>query len=900
MKTLSTKRILLICFALIFAVVTGLFATLCYRSAYAVENPDGIVVYDEEEGEGGDEGEGETGEGGDEGEGETGGDTDDNTGDEGGVKIPDGSAIAPPKPGESGGYNPDPGVDLIVQVGKLVVRVDDWRRPVTFDSEAVINPNPYGDYDNDFTEKVRALVSSKDVISYSIWDMDGNPVTDTATLPAGSTYFIHLDLNPKYKNSIQIDFADGVERSLAGQIGFPATETLEAYPKPSPLRFECEFDGNPVDLKKRFLDDLMAGRDEYLTIVESESDAFVQNTAGEFHFRIAFRQDAKLYWEGTTNNDRSALDVVVVVKPMELPTDGIDFGEIFYTGLKIDISDIIASYEQFKGYVIGEKSVTSIIVAENVGEYEVKLVIKPEYANSVKWAGGVTSVTVKWNILQTTISGEWETYGAYGIMNIVSDIYKGGDAKAIKYIYTDLTTGETVTKLDQVGHRYKVEVVLINENLVFTEDTDLSYEFTLEHEIVTLSRPVIENAELVFDGTDLTFKVTIDGEDITSDKFADMIEIVLDEDGVGLTQKDAGEYTVIIRLKEGVFWTDEEGGYFTNDERLTFKIKATELDVTWNYDTGIPTYKSGYTGNGYASIVKCVYTDELGNEVSLADMVVGGKYRATLTLIDTNNFIWSASAVTSIEFELKVAFETINVPYFEVSFDFTGSIIKNYPAGWDDIKDKVTIQQGSFEQKNAGKYEVFVQVKEGFIWKGSNAEGVYVAGDTVVFTFTIERAVLKGVWQDNGKVRFTSSFIGTDDDYDAIVEYIYTDAEGNVYYDVRDLKAGVSYTASVRLREGMEVNFDASQLPADKLITYTPDSVTNNDGIPWWVWLLIGLFFLILIIILIVILILKKRNKDDEYDDYYGDEYYGDEAIDGEEGEGDGEGEADYGDGGEY
>ena len=915
MKTLSTKKLLIICLTLIFAVVTGLFATLCYRSAYAVGNPDGIAVYDgegtegedpgennnpgegEDPGENNNPGEGEDpGENNNPGEGEDPGDNnnpgegedpgDNNNPGEGenpGTNRPGDENIAPPQlddPVE----NPDPVIELITKVDKLVVRVIDWRRPVTPTSEAVIDVNPYGQYDADFVSKVTALMSNKDVISYSVWDMDGEPVEDLAKLPAGSTYFIHLDLNAKYKNSIEIEFAAGVERSLAGQIGFPDTETLEPFPKLSPLVFVHEYDGTPVNIKDKFLSGLMADKSEYLVIVESESDDFVQNGAGEFHYRIAFKTDAKLYWEGTSK-DRSALDVIVTVKPMVIPTEGIDFGEIFYTGLKIDISDLIAGYEQFKGYVIGQKvsigAENSGTVGENVGEYEVKLVIKPEFADSVKWEGAVDFVIAKWYILQTTISGEWDTYGQYGIMNIVSDIYKGGDGKAIKYTYTDLTTGEKVTKLDQVGHQYRVEVELINEeNLKFTDDTQLWYEFTLEHEIVTLNKPVIDVTEQEFNGSDLTFKVTIDGIDITDAQFKDQIEIVLDE-GDALTQREAGEYTVIIRLKEGVFWTTEEGGYFTNDERLTFTIKPTTLNVEWNYETGIPAYSSKYVGKDYTTIVKCVYTDELGNEVSLADMVVGGKYRATLTLLDSNNFTWKAGALTSIEFELKVLLEKIDVPDFDISFDFTGNIIKNYPAGWDDIKDKVEIVEGSFEQTNAGTYEVFVKVKTGFIWNGANGEGVYVAGDTVVFTFTINRAVLKGEWQDNGKVNFSGSFTGK---YDDVVEYTYTDENGNVYHSVDELTEGVTYTASVKLKEGMENNFDASQLPADKLITYKADK--EEGGIPWWVWLIIGAAVLLLIIIIIIIIIVKKRKKDDEYDDYYGDEYYGDE-----EGEGD-----DYGD----
>lgn len=862
MKTLSTKKLLIICLTLVFAVVTGLFATLCFRNAYAVANPDEIVVYDEVE-----------------------------EGDKKPAKIPDGSEIAPPQP-DGEGYNPGNIIELIVQVGKLKLRVTGWYEEsgITPSTEAKINYNPYGEYEESLVTKIKGLVESKTLISYSVWDAEGNRVEDTATLPAGSTYFIHLDVNEDYENSVEIEYAEGVQRTLAGQIPFPDTETLEPFPKFDPTVFRCTFDGTPINVKTKYLNEMLSGKEDFLFLVDSESDAYVLNGAGEFHYRIAFKTTAKYYWEGT-QKDRSAVDVIVIVEPMTLSTE-VDFGEIYYTGLKIDISDKIE--EMFGGYVIGQKvsvvSPNSGTVGENAGKYDVKLIVKDEFAKSVKWDNGESSIVVIWEILQTTIEGEWDTYGEFGIMNIVSDVYKGGDAKAIKYTYYDITDGDRtpVTKLDQIGHTYRVEVELVNkDNLKFTDDTVLWHEFTLEHELTTLEKPVIEVAEQEYDGTPLTFKVNIGNGDISD--YADYVEIVAGSDS--LTQTNVGEYTVIIGLKDGVFWTSEEGGYFKDEIRLTFNVKATGLDVAWDSESGIPSYNSNYKGGDYTSIVTCVYYDEKDKEVALADMVVGKTYTGRLTLIDTENFKWKAGAQTEFTFKLSKTFNTLDIPAFEeVVFDFTGSVIKNYPVGWDAIKGNVTVT-GSFEQTNAGKHEVIVKANEGFIWKGEGTEFVLVEGDTVKFIFTINKAVLKGEWQANGKVKFEScSYTGK---YDDVVEYIYTDSEGNEYTSTAQLEEGVEYTATVRLKAGMEANFDGSQLPGPQKITYEKDP--ESGGIPWWVWLLIAAILLIIIIIIIIIIIVKRRKKDDEYDDFYDDEYYGDE-----EGDGYGEGGDDYGDYGDY
>ena len=102
----------------------------------------------------------------------------------------------------------------------------------------------------------------------------------------------------------------------------------------------------------------------------------------------------------------------------------------------------------------------------------------------------------------------------------------------------------------------------------------------------------------------------------------------------------------------------------------------------------------------------------------------------------------------------------------------------------------------------------------------------------------------------------------------------------------------ISYTVSVKLKAGMENNFDDSQLPAPTTITFK--KTDEGSSFPWWIFLIIGLVLLLIIIIIIIIIIIKKRKKDDEYDDYYDDEYYGDEDLSGE-GSSDG-GYDDYGD----
>ena len=906
MKTISTKKILLICLALIFAAVTGLFATLCYRNAYAAENPDGIVAYADGDEEGGTSDGSETGDGDTDGEGEgdgdeNGGDTDDGDGEEN--KGPGEGNIAPPT-----GFDDEEAFDisfkeLTVQVETLKLLVTGWNpMPANYSSVANIVADPEAGYSGDIINKIDALVNSQ-LISYSYWNVNGeqlNTPDEIGALPEGSTYFKRIDINEKYAASVELRYAENAERDLSILIGYRGDPTLEKVQPFDETKFTIAYLGVPVDIKKEVLNGLMSlyGREDYLIIVESESDAFVQNRVGEYRYKIVFKTTAKYCWDNGNTNDRSAVEIIVNITPLYLSTDGIDFGEIPYTGLKIDITEKIE--ELFKGYVEGFKTSVTVVnsgtTGENAGEYEVKLVIKGEYSASIKWEGDVEFVIAKWYISKTTIHGEWETFGKYGIMNIVSDIYKGGDSKAIKYTYYDITNGEPgdiVTKLE-VGHKYKAVVELLDENnLEFDETTELTYIFDFTEEPVTLLKPVLDVTEQDFTGEPLKFTIKIGDYDITDERFADKIEIVWDE-SEQLTQTEAGEYTVVIRLKEGVFWTTEEGGFFTGDERLTFTVKAIALDYKYDSNTGLVQYISNYKGVDYISVVRCVYTDEFGRVVTMDQMEAGKTYIGTLTLIDTRNFFWKEGVSTTFRFTLKATFNTIDVPDFNrVIFDFTGSPIDNFPESLKAIIEskQAEILAGNFVQTNAGTYSIIVKANTGFVWKGDETENVFVEGDIVKFVFRIRKANLNFIsWNSDGTAKFTSnSFTGV---YKEYVQYVYEDEDGNLFYQVKDLKDGKKYTVTVSLTALGEANFNTADLPVTGVIQYKAPS-NGGSSFPWWIFLILGLLFLIIIIVIIIIIV-RRRNRDDDYDDFYGDEYYGDDDVAGG-GYGDDGGYDDYG-----
>ena len=849
MKISGIRKILIICLSLVIALATALFATqLLTRDSYALVSPDGLSAYDDE-----------------------------------GPKIPDTGAIAPPQPD----IDPDePAWEITFQqitvgIDVLTLRVEGWYEN-DLSTTAKINGNPDGIYNSDpeLVVKIESLLKSDGFILYEIQDVDGNEVTDITQSAPGTTLFIIVKVNEKCADFVNITYADGVQRSYSWTVPYPENESMTPVPRISPVEYTLYYEGVELNLQQ-VVDKVLAGDAAgYLRLVEAHSDALKQNSIGDYILTFCFKPGVKRYWQGT-NRDMSAVEVTVHVLPLEIDVITSIDKEYYYTGYDIDVSSIIT--EMYKDYVIVVSGVTK---AKDAANYEFKLAINPKYGDSIKWKDGVTGeITVTWSIKKLLISGEWDSMGDYGRITVKSEI-EGVDfslqADDIEYTYTNTATGEKKNTLgpEDVGQEFTVEVTLKNENLEWAEDPG-SHTFTLTKELIELPKPVISFAKSEYTGFAITFEVTIGGVSIFDPQFADYIEVV---EGLSdsLTQTEVGKYKVVIRLKhDSVCWP----GNLTGDVVIEFEITKVIIDIQWTFfeDLGFswPSFNSSYLGSDYIdNIVKISYIDVLtGVEVTRSEMKAGKSYRIQVTLLKEDSFEFKAGAETYKDFTLKAEFIAITVPELSSSsLDYTGEKITFTVLNQAQLEEYIAkgyiTMDGSFEVTNAGTYTVTLTIKNPtYIWNAGE-------GDVVTLTFTVNKAVLTGEWGEDGKMKFTSSFKGN---YNDVVEYVYYDSEGNVVA-YEDLVSGQTYTVTVRLREGMEMNFDDSQLEKSWTFVFS----NGKSSFPWWIFLIIA--FVLIIIIIIIIIVVKRRNKDDEYDDFYGDEYYGDE-----EGEGEGE-EGDFGD----
>ena len=884
MKISLKRKILLICLSLILALATALFATHYFdRTSLALVSPDGLSAYDGDEGDGSDEG--DEGNGGETGEAED--DDDDGPAGPGG--------IAPPDPFD----DPDDfdwvtaAQQITLEIGKLVIQVEKWEEN-GIATKAKFNPNPDGLYSDELVAKIEALLKSE-FIEYEYRDVNGNLLTEAEMLELvnkpGVTIFIHVKVNAEYEDSVTITFADGVTTSYAYTTEFPSSEQSKLKPVPpiKPTEYEFDYEGKEINLQS-ILDEVLKDRDAYLMFVASESDALIQNSAGVYHLTISFRDGAKYYWQGT-DYDRSVVTITVTVKPMVLKVEDTFLGEWYYSGYDIDVWEEIEKL--FGDHVIVAAGYSA--VAKNAGEYSFHIIINPAYSGSIEWAEGIEwakdadgndiigHIEFTWTIKKSIITGVWGEQADYGRITVTSETGYELQASDIEYDYTDVETGEVVASSDLVvGREYYVDVVLKNENLEWSSAPE-RHKFKLEKQLVELPKPEINVTSVEYTGFDITFVVTINGKPLSDPEFEGLIEVVA-ELSDSLTQKNVGKYKIVIRLiDDAVAWT----GNVTGDVVIEFEITKIVIDVQWNDpDTGTPTFSSSFASEDYSSVVKVEYIDSKGNKVTKSQLVKGETYTAVVTLIDETNFEWKEGAQLEFTFTLNIEFIKLEVPKAsEGNYEFTGEkitvTVTNQAQLEEYIKNGyVQIVSGSFEQTNAGTYTVVLKVKNNaYVW----AEG---DGEYITVSFTIKKAVLSGEWGNDGKIKFTSSFKGN---YDDVVEYEYFDSNGNkVAY--ADLVEGQTYTATVKLKTGMDVNFDDSGILKSFTFTFKSSS-SGKSSFPWWIFLIIAA--VLIIIIVIIIIIMKRRNKDDEYDDFYGDEYYGDEE--GEGGEGDDFGE-DYGD----
>ena len=688
------------------------------------------------------------------------------------------------------------------------------------------------------------------MLTYEVWDINGNVVftydeKDTSLLKAGCTYFVHPVIRADYKDYVEIVFADGVKQnhdfSVADSSKNPDDYVVITKPTKIELILEAKiYTGAELNFSIEFL----ARYSQYLQIVVKCSDSLTQTNAGKYYVTVCFKDGGNGCWSNTNGViDRTAIVYEFEIKSKEITLTTNRLDPIKYTGEEIDVTEKLKE-------LLGEDILQYVDItydySENrvdVGEYSISLTIKKEFEGNVIWTGGASgTVKVDWTIEKAVLSGTWTNLGR---LELISESYVGGTEGKIKFTYVDILSGEIVdsTKLVK-GRRYRVTAEIIDtRNLVWAEGFVNTYEFELTVELVWLAKPTLTRDTISFTGQAITFTIA----DFES-TYAEHIEIVTGS----LTQLKAGEYKVVIRLKnEAAAW--DTGS--TDEVTLYFWIEKAVLSGTWREGAGTLTLSSTYKYS-YDKVVEYVYTQN-GVVVDKKDLVLGETYTVTATLLDTANFVWAEGMTLTQEFVYTQQVEVINgYPTLEQGVaEYTGSAIIFVIKDWEYFQQYLEIV-GSLRYTNVGKYTLVLKIRDDV-----NAE--WVDGSTREIELTIEITQLHlelNRWTASGTVEFMEN--GYTGSYDRVVKYIYTDSAGNEV-TASELKVGQTYTATLVLID--TENFVLDGDPSIWTYTFTFEAPAQG-GLAWWVFLLIGVVLLLLIVmvIFIILVLIRRRNSENE------------------------------------
>ena len=501
---------------------------------------------------------------------------------------------------------------------------------------------------------------------------------------------------------------------------------------------------------------------EYFTVSDN-----AYTDAGEYIVTITLVDINNYAWE---NGSSSPLKLTFIIEKAQVQEPKI-VGSYVYTG---DAQAIELNY-------YSDLFETSTRKFTNAGEYQITVSLKDK--KNYKWTSSGDSENIvlnfeiaKQEVVKPTLVGSytynWESQTAK--FSNENDLIKIG-----AHTFTDVGEYEIkISLLDKDNYKWKNEDNSNDYTLIFTiEKLDLSLvEVVLENEFFAYTGNEIEPSALVKLGTkelvkDLEYSIlyknniavgvadvvitgvgNFSGEVVshftigvqgieeptligtyiyngnvqtaklsyTSDKFT----------AIGLSQKNAGEYEIIISLtdKENYIWTNSK----TNED-LVLKFVIEKYNVT--EPTLIGTYT--YTGE---NIIPTFENVSEYYEIKPYSIVDSGEYYLTISLIDKTNYEWLSSG-SNDDLHIKLVVLKIEVlePTIVGTYIYDGT---EKTAVLSYTSDLFTVSGN--KQTQVGTYKVQVSLKDekNYIWKNNqNSEDLNL--DFVIGYKDFSEAIVK-------------------------------------------------------------------------------------------------------------------------------------------------------------
>ncbi|MDE7191630.1 MAG: trichohyalin-plectin-homology domain domain-containing protein, partial [Clostridia bacterium] len=379
--------------------------------------------------------------------------------------------------------------------------------------------------------------------------------------------------------------------------------------------------------------------------------------------------------------------------------------------------DVVLNWSQFKV----KYSTTDELLHVTDGGYEVT--VSYQFGS-----GDPKEASVKINVLPITVSTDKLTFADKVVIctdedkNETIDPIKGtlpSQIKSVAYVY--MLDGVEIPEKDVKG---------IGEYIVKAVFTMRSADFYAEPMTATLKivrpteldKPVFKGGA-VYDGTEKRVEDYLDGFD------SDFMELI----GDGASAKDAGRYTVYVKLKEGS-WSDGT----TDNVTITWTIDKSTLIPNWDKWEFVSDGESGYAptisgmADGLASGDEIDYAndftykiyDEDGNAVDSSQVSEVGSYRIVATLngdLGANYKLDEVSKEWYFVVVPKSGMSILTIEWGDTQFLYDGDV--HYPTyvvkdrNGDEVTDNEILSQLKFTdgyktKTEKGTYTIKVTVSD--------------------------------------------------------------------------------------------------------------------------------------------------------------------------------------------
>ncbi len=399
----------------------------------------------------------------------------------------------------------------------------------------------------------------------------------------------------------------------------------------------------------------------------------------------------------------------------------------YFTGGDVTVSEYIEPYFTVSGDYSGT----------DAKDYSFTLTPTANYC----WTDGdKNAYTVTWTILPKTLDkptadGRLFTYNGKEQTYVLTGF--DFDGMTISCDTAISTSGNKVTAKN--AGTYVITVEVANDNYKWADGINPTYHFIINRKGIQKPSVVYpEGADAYVYNYDKNITVEIDPENDGFTKSGDV------------TVQDAGNYTLILTLKDNFVWSDNTSEPYT----LQWKVVPREISLPTLSVTEL-TYtgeKQTVTVNGVDENAVTLDLVTSAEGASLTDTTLSvlhaGTYTVTATLKD-NNFVWASEykdlVLTVAQAKNEISDLTIagwtfgdpaNAPSFKASF---GAATATFTYTGDGYESKTA-------PTNAGKYTVTVTIKATSDYAEATAEVSFV-----VDRKGVDRPSITGTYDYNGK-----------------------------------------------------------------------------------------------------------------------------------------------------